>query len=106
MPDRITDALRGQTSPPGAPMPTPTPLDSATGGEPGDGTVSSGYVTPDLGPFECENCIHFEAPGSCNHPTVVSDPEVQGNVDPEGCCNFFKSAHSESQEEEHSEGGF
>jgi hypothetical protein len=82
--DRITNALRG-------------PLQI------GDGTAQSGYVTPDLGPFECENCVHFQPPGQCDHPQVTSDPEVQGKVDPESCCNFFKSAHRQSQEQEHSE---
>jgi hypothetical protein len=93
--DRITSALRG-----------PVSQADGMGGdeEAGDGTAQAGYVTPDLGPFECENCIHFEEPNSCNHPQVMSDPEVQGQVDPEGCCNFFKSAHNESQSDEHSEG--
>lgn len=59
--------------------------------EHGDGTQQSGYVTPELGPFECDNCEHFEAPSSCNHPMVVSDPEVQGQVEAKGCCNYFKS---------------
>jgi hypothetical protein len=77
--------------------------DGDSGEEKGDGTQQSGYVTPDLGPFECENCVHFEQPTTCNHPEVVNDPEVQGQVEAEGCCNFFKSAHNESQAEEHSE---
>lgn len=87
----MEDALRG-------PAATPQAV------EPGDGTQRSGYVPPQLGPFECENCQHFEAPNRCNHPTIVSDPEVQGNVEAEGCCNFFKSAGNQSQEEERSEG--
>lgn len=75
--------------------------------EQGDGTQASGYVTPDLGPFECENCQHFqpenpEYPKNCDHPKVVADQDVD-RVDPEGCCNFFKSAHNESQAEEHGE---
>jgi hypothetical protein len=75
-------------------------------GDPGaqqDGTQASGYVTPDLGPFECENCTKFSAPNQCQEPRVQSDPEVQGQVDPQGCCNFFQSAHNESQAQEHSE---
>ena len=86
MADRITDALRG-----------PAPADH-------DGTQASGYVTPDLGPFECENCQKFTPPGTCQDPHVQNDPEVQGQVDPQGCCNFFKSAHNETQAEEHTEG--
>jgi hypothetical protein len=84
--DRITNALRGGD------------------GEPGDGTQLSGYASPEYGPFECENCVHFEAPDKCNHPKVIADPEVNGNVQAEGCCNYFKSAHNETQDQEHSEG--
>jgi hypothetical protein len=80
-------------------------MDAGSGqSEAGDGTAQSGYATPDLGPFECENCQHFTPPGSCGHPEVQFDPEVQGTVDPQGCCNYFKSAHNETQSEEHSEG--
>jgi hypothetical protein len=70
----------------------------------GDGSAQSGYARPEFGPFECENCQHFQAPNQCNHPEVESDPEVNGQVDPEGCCNLFQSAHNETEEEEHSEG--
>jgi hypothetical protein len=70
-----------------------------------DGTAASGYATPDLGPFECENCKKYDPQGQppCQDPRVQADPEVKGQVDAEGCCNFFKSAHNESQQEEHSE---
>jgi hypothetical protein len=95
----IEAALRGPTAPPEAMEQQPQQS------EPGDGTQQSGYVMPDLGPFECENCTHFEAPNRCNHPEVVADPEVNGNVEAEGCCNFFKSAGQESQAEEHSDSG-
>lgn len=85
--DRITSALRGPQ------------MDT----QKGDGTAMSGYVTPDLGPFECENCTHFQPSNRCDHPQVIADPEVQGQVDAEGCCNFFHSAHNETQAEEHGE---
>jgi hypothetical protein len=98
--DRISMALRG-----------PVPQADGDPGDPAQqqtdqpsGSAQSGYATPDLGPFECDNCVHFEAPNRCNQSQVVSDPEVQGNVDAEGCCNLFTSAHKESQQEEHSEG--
>jgi hypothetical protein len=68
-----------------------------------DGTAASGYATPDLGPFECENCAKFSPPNQCNDPRVQADPEVQGDVEPQGCCNFFQSAHNESQQDEHEE---
>lgn len=96
--DRITSALRGVPGPEGG---DDLGRGTATNTEQGDGTAQSGYVTPDLGPFECDNCIHFDGQSRCNHPQVQSDQEVQGNVDPEGCCNFFKSAHNESQAAEH-----
>lgn len=82
--------------------PSSGPVTDHGDAEPGDGTQLSGYVTPDLGPFECENCQHFTAPSSCSHPFVIADPEVNGQVDAEGCCNYFKSAHNETQAEEHS----
>jgi hypothetical protein len=97
--DRITQALRG-------PQPAPQPISQPDGFAQADqpsGTAQSGYVTPDLGPFECENCVHFQPPNQCNQQQVVSDPEVQGQVDPEGCCNFFTSAGNETQADEHSE---
>jgi hypothetical protein len=90
--DRITAALRG---------PQPMPQADGDPGDQQDGTQASGYVTPDLGPFECENCAKFQPPSQCGDPRVQADPEVQGQVDPEGCCNFFQSAHNESQADEH-----
>lgn len=104
MEDRITAALRGKPMAP--PVPAPVPQADGDGGEElkGDGSAQSGYAEPQLGPFECHNCVHFQDPGRCNHPQVESDPEVEGMVDPEGCCNFFKSSGRESQEQEHTEG--
>lgn len=69
----------------------PPPMEPDADDQKGDGTAASGYVTPDLGPFECDNCVHFQAPTTCDQPQVVSDPEVGGQVDAKGCCNFFKS---------------
>jgi len=95
--DRITAALRGPVQP-------PQPAMQPQAAEPPSGSAATGYATPDLGPFECENCIYFQAPGTCSNPQVVSDPEVQGQVDPEACCNLFTSAHNETQAEEHGSG--
>lgn len=80
-------------------IPAPDPMQ----GQHGDGSAQSGYAGPEFGPFECENCTHFSAPTRCNHPQVINDPEVQGQVEAEGCCNLFQSAHNETQEEEHHE---
>lgn len=66
----------------------------------GIGSAQSGYATPDNGPFECENCIHFNEPNQCDHPQLVSDPEVNGQVDPEGCCNLFHPSGAEPGGEE------
>ncbi len=67
--------------------------------EAGIGSAQSGYAGPENGPFECENCIHFHAPNTCDHPQVQSDPEVNGQVDPEGCCNLFHPSGEESGDE-------
>ena len=81
-------------------MSTPPPSGAGDGGDDqGDGTQASGYVTPDLGPFECDNCTHFQAPSSCDNPQVMSDPEVNGQVEAKGCCNLFKSLHGDANEQ-------
>ena len=45
--------------------------------------VAAGYQPPEKGPFECEHCIYFHAPGSCEI--------VTGSIDPDGCCNNYTS---------------
>lgn len=93
-------------------------LGTGVGSQPTDpnagiGSAQSGYATPDNGPFECENCIHFQPPNACDNPQVVTDPEVNGKVEPEGCCNLFSPAgnetpggeEEESEEHEHGEPG-
>lgn len=47
----------------------------------------SGYMGPEMGPFECGNCIHFEVPRSCG---IVS-----GDIDPKGHCNNYESSGPE-----------
>lgn len=54
-----------------------------------DGTPKSGYVTPDLGPFKCANCVHFDGRSRCDEPHVINDPKVRGHVEPEACCNYY-----------------
>ena len=97
-PARFGPALMGLTAKPSANDPTlfgkPT---SSAAGPAGGGTVphpdgsaapkqmspsNAGYQTPDQGPFECDNCQHFQAPGSCEW--------VSGAIDPKGCCNNFE----------------
>jgi hypothetical protein len=94
----------------GAPVPVPQPQESGANlvkPAEGIGSAQSGYATPDNGPFECENCIHFQAPNACDNPQVVSDPEVNGEVEPEGCCNLFSPLKpgGEVEQDEMSETG-
>jgi hypothetical protein len=53
---------------------------------------TSGYMGPDKGPFECGNCVHFMAPGSCQI--------VAGDIEEDGCCNLFNPSGKESGEQE------
>ena len=96
MADRITDALRGAPAQFAQVPQIPNTM--------ADSVSQSGYKQPDEGPFECENCMNFQPPNQCSDPRVQADPQVQGQVDPQGVCNFFSSAHNETQEEEHTEG--
>ena len=41
----------------------------------------SGYLPPEDGPFECENCTYFLKASSCRI--------VEGYIDPVGCCNLY-----------------
>lgn len=47
------------------------------------------YQGPENGPFRCDNCSYFSAPGSCSQPDIVQ--LQQGVVDPGGCCDYFES---------------
>jgi hypothetical protein len=47
------------------------------------------YEGPEDGPFRCDNCMHFKAPNQCNQLQVVATRN--GQVDPAGCCKFFKT---------------
>jgi hypothetical protein len=70
----------------------------------GIGTAQAGYATPENGPFECGNCVHFDGKSACDNPQVQQDPEVQGQVDPEGCCNLFRPAGGSGEDEEEGSG--
>ena len=49
--------------------------------------VIAGYRGPELGPFMCGRCDHFDGTGSCNI--------VMGPIDPEGVCCLFISSESQ-----------
>src|SRR5690242_15358948 len=58
----------------------PTAVDSTAKLEKEDPRVS--YMEPEAGPFECNNCQHFDPKGACEI--------VDGSIDPCGCCNLYK----------------
>lgn len=91
----------------GAPLPVVPGLQNDTGEEQADaagiGSAQSGYAGPEKGPFECSNCIHFDGQNKCDNPQVVSDPEVNGQVEAEGCCNLFSPATGGDDEESEGE---
>lgn len=66
-----------------------------TSNDEGIGSKAAGYAPPDQGPFSCGNCVHFDGQGSCDNPKVITDPEVSGQVEAEGCCNFFRPSKGE-----------
>lgn len=39
------------------------------------------YLGPEAGPFQCDHCIHWQAPSACQ---VVS-----GEIHPQGLCHVF-----------------
>jgi len=63
-------------------------------------TTQSAYVAPTDGqPTICQNCMHFDGQGSCDHPEVIADPQVQGKVDPNGHSKFYMPASAEQAEQ-------
>ena len=55
-------------------------VDSTAKLEKDDPRVS--YMEPEAGPFECNNCQHFDSKGACDI--------VDGSIAAEGCCNLYK----------------
>lgn len=78
----------------------------------GMGSQASGYVTSQELPADqrsCSSCLHFDGQSQCSNPQVVADPEVQGKVEPDGCCNLIRIADAgagpETQDDEAGELG-
>jgi hypothetical protein len=62
-------------------------------------TQQSAYVAPTDGqPTICQNCMHFDGQGACDHPEVVADPEVNGKVDANGHSKFYSPKSAEQAE--------
>src|SRR5271157_2012318 len=63
-------------------------------------TQQSAYVAPTDGqPTICQNCMHFDGQGMCDHPEVVADPEVNGKVDANGHSKFYSPKSAEQGEQ-------
>jgi hypothetical protein len=58
------------------------------------------YLGPDEGPFRCDHCSWFAAPGHCSEPHIILlasrdlfGLKLQGRVaivDPGGCSDFYE----------------
>lgn len=104
----VTDNQMGAPNTAGAAQRTSTasltPADDGadTDDQKGTATAQAAYVTP-ASPDEatiCQNCIHFDGQGSCDHPQVIADPEVNGTVVANGHSKFFYSKSAEGSESE------
>jgi len=79
-----TSAPDPTSDPTQAPDPTPDPTQDPTQDSGPKMKVSQDvvvYMGGDLGPFKCANCNFFQAPNAC--------AIVDGEIDPEGCCDLF-----------------
>jgi hypothetical protein len=52
----------------------------------------SGYMPPESGPFECEYCHYFDGKHDCEL--------VEGDIEPDGCCNLFTESGKAGKPEE------
>lgn len=82
--------MPSMTSKSGAAPTPPTDPQMNDSDDQGIGSKESGYAGPDMGPFSCANCSHFDGQGSCDNEKVMADPEVNGKVEADGCCNLFR----------------
>jgi hypothetical protein len=64
-------------------------------------SAQAAYVRPtDDQPTICQNCSHFDGQGSCDHPQVIADPDVQGKVEANGHSKFYSAKSQEAAEGE------
>ena len=80
-PDAATPPMDGAPAVPSALMEAPE-LPTDAGGLVDPAAVR--YMTADMGPFQCDHCIHWQDGGTCN---VVAGP-----IDPMGVCILFEAA--------------
>lgn len=65
----------------------------------GTATTQAAYVAPTDGqPTICQNCVHFDGQGACDHPQVIADPQVNGKVDANGHSKFYTPKSGQSAE--------
>lgn len=50
------------------------------------------YMTSDMGPFRCDNCVNWVDPNQC--------AVVTGVIDPAGCCNVFEAPQGVGDKEQ------
>lgn len=90
---------------PAPPDPMQDPNASSEGGM---GSAATGYVTAQELPPEkrqCSDCKYFDGQSACSNPSVQADPEVNGQVQPDGCCNLIETASAGSQESDNDDPG-
>lgn len=51
---------------------------------------AAGYQPPDMGPFHCGGCVHFDTSGACEL--------VDGQIEDEGCCNLYSKGQPQAGE--------
>lgn len=77
--DQAPDAMPQDAAPDAAPDDAGQDAPTGAGLDPS----IAGYKTPDMGPFNCGHCVHYEA----NGPNTCAI--VAGEVEEEGVCNVF-----------------
>lgn len=74
--------------------------ENASMGSPATGYVSASELPPDQ--RNCGACVHFDGQGNCNQPEVIADPDVQGKVEADGCCDYVRPRTTDNNMEKES----